>query len=325
MSQGKAADRDGRPAIQPRRHRQRPPDAGARRSGRALLRTRLGARPFKRTVGRGEMGRQSCASTQRPEQWDEAERFHRESLNLQQPFNDSDSPAYAKLDAARIASGRGQHEQAIRLYEETIALARRQRRAHLGRERRLGEEYRALGAPEKASILFERCLQHHRRDARTRLSTSRLQAHVLLASDSGLSAVRRRARDERRLRKGAAGRRFEPRAALSEGLQLDGRRAPMTRAGLQRTARKLNVIFLSYWLAPDRSFLWVVSGQTFDLLELPRARSDCRAGRGVSRVHRNERARSDRRRLPAGARAVRHAPRASSFARPRRLPRRRRS
>jgi CHAT domain-containing protein len=59
---------------------------------------------------------------------------------------------------------------------------------------------------------------------------------------------------------------------LSERLEL-GReaRAAVNRTALQQTAKRLDVVFLSYWLAPERSFLWVASRDTFQLLELPAA------------------------------------------------------
>jgi CHAT domain-containing protein len=57
---------------------------------------------------------------------------------------------------------------------------------------------------------------------------------------------------------------------LTERLQLDGsRRSGVTRAGLQEAAGRMNVVFLSYWLGPERSFLWVVTRREFKLLELP--------------------------------------------------------
>jgi hypothetical protein len=40
-------------------------------------------------------------------------------------------------------------------------------------------------------------------------------------------------------------------------------------ASLQQAAKRLNAVLLSYWVAPNRSLLWVVSGDTFQLIELP--------------------------------------------------------
>ena len=201
-------------------------------------------------------------------QWDEAERFTRESLTLQ-PMSDSNSAAYAKLDAAMIAAGRGQHQQAIRLYEETIALARDNAELAWVANAGLGELHRSFGSQEKAALFFERCLRTIDA-ARTRLSRtdykltffSRLinfyQQYVDLLVASGDHDKALQVADSSRA------------LLLSDRLELDGAgRAAITRTDLQQTARRLNIVFLSYWLAPDRSFLWVISGRTFTLLELP--------------------------------------------------------
>ena len=201
-------------------------------------------------------------------QWDEAERFTRESLTLQ-PMSDSNSAAYAKLDAAMIAAGRGQHQQAIRLYEETIALARDNAELAWVANAGLGELHRAFGSQDKAALFFERCLRTIDA-ARTRLSRtdykltffSRLinfyQQYVdLLVANGDIAKALQVADSSRAL-------------LLSERLELDAAgRAAKTTADLQQTARRLNVVFLSYWLAPGRSFLWVISGRTLTLLELP--------------------------------------------------------
>jgi CHAT domain-containing protein len=202
-------------------------------------------------------------------QWDEAEQFTRESLTLQQPVNASSSAAYRQLDAAMIAAGRGHHEQAIRLYEETIALAHENAELTWVANAGLGAVHRDLGSPDKAARFFERCLQTIDA-ARARLSRtdykltffSRLiefyQQYVdLLVANGDFGKALQVADSSRAL-------------LLSERLELGGGGRPATtRMNLQQTARQLNVVFLSYWIAPGRSFLWIISGQTFQLLELP--------------------------------------------------------
>jgi CHAT domain-containing protein/Tfp pilus assembly protein PilF len=200
--------------------------------------------------------------------WDQAEDFARESLKLQQT-GDRDSAAYSAFDAAVIATGRGQHAHAIRLYEEAIALAGGNAELTWDANAGLGDVYNQLGSPQRAREFFERCLRTIDA-ARGRLSRldykltffSRLihfyQQYVDVLVASGA--------DEQALQVADASRAL----LLSERLQLAGSsRSSVTRTGLQQTARQLNVVFLSYWLAPRRSFLWVVSGHTFTRLELP--------------------------------------------------------
>jgi CHAT domain-containing protein len=201
--------------------------------------------------------------------WDEAEQFTRESIALQQPADERARAAYSTLDSAMIAAGRGQHEQAIRFYQETIALAADNAElawvAHAG----LGEVYLELGEHERARTFFERCLQTIDA-ARARLSRTEYKltffsraidfyqqyVDVLVAGGDPVKALEV-AESSRAL-------------LLSERLQLDGgRRTRVTKAGLQQAAGRMDAVFLSYWLGRDRSYLWIVSRRGFKLLELP--------------------------------------------------------
>ena len=221
-----------------------------------------------------------------------------------------------------IAAGRGQHEQAIRFYQETIALAADNAELTLVAHAGLGEVYLELGAREKARMLFERCLQTIDA-ARTRLSRTEYKltffsrviefyqqyVDVLVADGDHVKALEV-AESSRAL-------------LLSERLQLDGgRRSRVTRAGLHEAAGRMNVVFLSYWLGPDRSFLWVVNRREFKLSRAAAARPHCLARGRLSCVHRNERPRSTHGQLCAGSPAVRHPRGAGAIIRPRRLPRR---
>lgn len=203
------------------------------------------------------------------EQWDEAERFNRESFTLRQENSDTDSLAYSKVEAAEIANGRGQHDRAIALYEEAIALAGDNAELAWDANAGLGTVHARLGAPERASLFFERSL-HLIDAARARLSRSdykltffsrlirfyQTYVDMLIASGDEVRALQV-AESSRAL-------------LLSERLHLDrARRAGLTRASLQQAAKRMNVVFLSYWLAPRRSFVWVVDGRTFRTIELP--------------------------------------------------------
>ena len=201
--------------------------------------------------------------------WDEAERFNRESLNLQREIGDTKSAAYSKLDAAAIAAGRGHHDQAIRLYDEAIALARDNAELTWEANAGLGAAYTHIGSAAKASLYFERCLQTIDA-ARTRLSLSDYKltffARLIRFYQMYVDVLVTRGEHAKALQVAESSRAL----LLSESLQLGAdRRTAVTRAGLQQAAKKLDVTFLSYWLAPGRSFLWVVNGRTFTLLELP--------------------------------------------------------
>jgi CHAT domain-containing protein len=57
---------------------------------------------------------------------------------------------------------------------------------------------------------------------------------------------------------------------LDDRLNASGKPAPaLTVAGLQRLAQSSHAVILSYWLAPRRSFLWVITPETVTLHTLP--------------------------------------------------------
>jgi CHAT domain-containing protein/Tfp pilus assembly protein PilF len=204
-------------------------------------------------------------------QWDEAERFNRESFKLQQETNDANSAAYARFDAASIAAGRHQHDRAIALYEETLALARDNAELTWEANAGLAAAHTALGQTARATVFFQRSLQTIDA-ARTRLSRTDYKltflSRLIRFYQMYVDVLVGRGDVDRALQVADSSRAL----LLSERLELgrDGR-APVNRATLQQAAKRLHVVFLSYWLAPERSFLWVGTGETFKLFELPAA------------------------------------------------------
>jgi CHAT domain-containing protein/tetratricopeptide (TPR) repeat protein len=59
---------------------------------------------------------------------------------------------------------------------------------------------------------------------------------------------------------------------LNERVSRPGSDSPATVAALKRAARASGSVFLSYWLAPERSFLWVIRPQGVQLHVLPPAK-----------------------------------------------------
>jgi CHAT domain-containing protein len=202
-------------------------------------------------------------------QWDQAERFNREALALRQENSDADSIAYSKLEAAEIASGRGQHQQAIALYEETIGLAGGNAELVWDANAGLATAHLRLGSPARASVFFERCLQSID-EARVRLSRSDYKltffARLIRFYQAYVDVLVAQGQHEKALQVADSSRAL----LLSEKLQLrEDRRALVTRRSLQQTARRLKVVILSYWLAPERSFVWAIDARSFSLIELP--------------------------------------------------------
>jgi CHAT domain-containing protein/Tfp pilus assembly protein PilF len=216
-----------------------------------------------------EWARNLAAAHAEAKRWDEAERFNREALTLQQALSDVDTEAYSTLHAATIAAGRGQHLEAIRLYEDTIALSRGNAELTWVANAGLGKAHARMGARARATNYFERSLNtieversqlargDHKLTFFSRV-TSFYRDYVDVLAEQGARIKALQVADSSRA------------LMLLERLELGhDRREPVTAATLRQAARNQNRVFLSYWLAPERSFVWAVNGRTIEMFELP--------------------------------------------------------
>lgn len=201
--------------------------------------------------------------------WEAAEQFNREALSLRRQVNDESSVVYSKLNDASIAAGRGQYPAAVALYEETLVLAKGNAAVSWEAESGLGLVYAGTARPEEAARHFERALRGieqsraalSQRDYKLMFLTRLIrfyQVYVDFLVSRGAVEKALQVADSSRA------------VLLSERLEL-GRAQGLaaTRTALQRAAKRLDVVFLSYWLAPDRSFLWAVSAGDVQLFVLP--------------------------------------------------------
>jgi CHAT domain-containing protein len=200
------------------------------------------------------------------EQWDEAERFNEEAKQLLAQVAGG-RPVYNTLFSALIAAGRRQFGEATRLYEEVLTssdtLPPVLWDAHSG----LAKVALALKQPERAAREFEAAL-----DVIERTRSGLLKGDYKL---SYLTKLINYYREYVRMlvKQGNVERALEI-ADSSRGRVLAERQRAATpprtsAAALRRLARQTGTVFLSYWLTPGTSYLWVVSSEGIRCLTLP--------------------------------------------------------
>ena len=201
-------------------------------------------------------------------QWDEAERFNNEAKRLDSP-GPSNTLAYNTLHEARIAAGRGRRGEALRLFNAALA-ASSEPRVRWGANDGLAELALGERQPQRAARYFEAALD-----------TIEKTRSDLLATDYKLPFLTQLIRSYHAyvdvlVGQGAIERALEV-ADSSRGRVLAERQgvtAPQ-RGGadaFRRVAKQSNAVLLSYWLAPVRSFVWIVTADGIRVRELPPAR-----------------------------------------------------
>lgn len=200
--------------------------------------------------------------------WDDGERSNdrARALNLADPTRNA---TVYTLNAAEIAAGRGRWDDAARLFNDALLSPDRtpwnEWTAHAG----LASVAIAQHRTDLASRHFEAALDIIEKTRADLLQTdykltflTRLirfyQAYVDALMDQGQVARALEVADSSRARVLAARQSgtSPPRASA---------------AALQRLARQTGTVWLSYWLAPARSYLWVVDGSGIKCFTLPSA------------------------------------------------------
>jgi CHAT domain-containing protein len=201
-------------------------------------------------------------------EWNEAEFFNAEGARLK-TGNQIKTLVFNKLNAARIAQGRGQFGEAGRLFQSALDEAGDNPSVQWSAHEGLALVAVSAKRPEEAASHFESAL---RIIERTRSD--------LMKTDYKLSYLTRlidfyRAYVDLLVDQGQVERALEI-ADSSRGRVLAERQGistpPSLRvATLRRQAAESGAVFLSYWLAPTRSYLWVVTPSSVQIVTLPPA------------------------------------------------------
>lgn len=199
-------------------------------------------------------------------EWDETERYN----NLSRSLGGEKSrvkPAYLSLNAADVARGRNDHARSRALYEEALAMSEGAPPIVWTAHKGLAEAAIARKASDDAARHFELAL-----------ATVEKTRSGLLEADYRLSFLTQlidfyRAYVDLLVQQGRSDRALEI-ADSSRGRVLAERQrveapARVNAANVQRVATRTNTTLLSYWLAPKRSFLWVIGRAGIRRVDLP--------------------------------------------------------
>lgn len=202
--------------------------------------------------------------------WDRAARLNQQARNIAERIGDKDALPYLALNSASIAAGQGDRSKAMGLYTEVLSSMVAMPpsitwETHAG----LAHLYGLVNDKAQASQHFERALQAIER-ARSGLSRhdyqitflSQLihfyQDYVDLLVDQNDQGKALRVADSSRAR------------LLAERLDSEVAAGSETRVrDFRAVARSAKAVLLSYWIAPKRSVVWVITPAEERMLVLP--------------------------------------------------------
>jgi CHAT domain-containing protein len=201
-------------------------------------------------------------------EWDEAERFNDDAKRLKAASR-AGKVVHNTLNAARIAQGRGRLDEAARLFDEALAGSESDPSVRWSAHAGLAGIAVATAQPDRAARHFEAALETIEKTRSELLKTdykltflTRLiqfyQAYVDALVDQG--------RTDRALEvsESSRGRVLGERNGLAPP-------AKASAAALRQVAARSHSVLLSYWLGPDRSYVWVVTATGVRCLRLPPA------------------------------------------------------
>ncbi len=199
---------------------------------------------------------------------DEAGQFNRKALAVSTAA-DPEVAAALEMNEAAIAEDRGMHDAAIEGYRKALRLSAGSPSLMWSGYAALGSVYAALGQSSEARANFEAAIRTIDANRAEQLQSkykitflSRLirlyQEYVDLLVREGDSARALEVADSSRA------------AVLTQDLRdLQRRSQPVLAPALRRMAGRTHSVFLFYWLAPRRSWLWVISEAGVNIVPLP--------------------------------------------------------
>ncbi len=201
--------------------------------------------------------------------WNEAERFNEQARGLGKGGR-TIKPVYVTLNAAEIAAGRGNLEEARTLFEESLkqseGAAAVQWSAHAG----LARTAIAGGHAARAARHFEAALETIETTRSNLLKTEfkfSFLTQLIEFYQRYVDALVDQSRFERALEiaESSRGRVLAERHGVQATHKVDAQ-------SLRHLSQQSGAVLLSYWLAPARSAVWLVDGDGIRHFPLPPAR-----------------------------------------------------
>ena len=192
-------------------------------------------------------------------QYDAAEGYNREALELKRATGNKASELYSLLNQGRIAAGRAQYPEAANSFNRVIHDSGDDASLHWEAEtnspvsmppRRQNRPRGIPGIPQSPL--------HNRYCSRQSLQR---RAPPVFPNHGHplLQRLHRFPRLSRPRPRGPRGRRAQPCARMAKGLKVPVSQLGGAAFNPEQNARKMNSLVLSYWLKPERSYLWVVT------------------------------------------------------------------
>ncbi len=201
-------------------------------------------------------------------EWDEAEQYNEASRRLGSSGSRV-KPVYTTLNAAEIAAGRGEGQRASQLYQEALASADGAASVTWTAQVGLAQVAIAARQPDVAARHFEAALDTVERTRSDLLKTDYKLSFLTQLIEfyrSYVDALVAQGRTAHALEiaESSRGR------VLAERQRVDAPARTDVKA-FQQVARRTGTVLLSYWLAPTRSFLWVITAGGIRRVDLPPA------------------------------------------------------
>lgn len=206
---------------------------------------------------------------------DEAEDYNRRAFQAADK-TDQEQLAFLTLNKAELAERRGRDAEAIRSYSEALAIGKKVPSALWEAYAGLGGEYAKEKDLRSASANFESALRIIEETRAEQLKSAyqiTFLSSLIRVYQEYVSVLMPQGEVERAIEVADSSRASVltqsvngTRVARSERLVRD----------IQRQAKLSNTVFLFYWLAPERSYLWVLTANAVKAIELPDQRTIAR-------------------------------------------------
>lgn len=198
--------------------------------------------------------------------WDRSEHFNNIAVELKEKAG-SPRLTYNIYTRARIAAGRGHTKDAIAGFEEAIHHASDDPYAAWEAEAGLAQVYRRDGSMSDAIGHFERALgiiEQTRAELLTREYRLTFLSRLIQFHRDYVDALVEHGDVERALEVAESSR-----ARVLAERQGGARNARVPARDFVKLAERTKSVLLSYWLAPSRSFVWVITGSGIRVVTLP--------------------------------------------------------
>jgi len=202
----------------------------------------------------------------------ESEEYNMEALKAEKGGQDAPGALYSTFASGRIEAAKHNFTEAQQLFQTVIGDPKTETSLRWEAEARLAKTYADAGASEKAETTFLTAI-HTIEAARSSVKSEDFRLSFLSSAISFYSDyinfLVSRGRPQDALEIAELSRSH----ALSDASGAHSTAISIPIKGFQPTqiAARLNSVILSYWLGPQKSYLWVISRSGVTLFELPPA------------------------------------------------------